>query len=158
MNVIVAVDENWAIGRDGEQMIYLSTDLKHFKAMTMGHPVVLGRKTMATFPGGKPLKGRRNLILSRNPNLTPEGGEVYHDMDSLLENTPDDAFVIGGASVYNELIDKCDTAYVTRIHASYPADCWFPNLDEKSDWELTETSELMEEKGVSFQYCTYKRK
>ena len=158
MNVIVAVDENWAIGRDGEQMIYLSTDLKHFKAMTMGHPVVLGRKTMATFPGGKPLKGRRNLILSRNPNLAPEGGEVYHDVDSLLENTPDDAFVIGGASVYNELIDKCDTAYVTRIHASYPADCWFPNLDEKSDWELTETSELMEEKGVTFQYCTYRRK
>ena len=80
MNVIVAVDENWAIGKDGEQLRYISADLKRFKALTMGHPVILGRKTMATFPGGRPLKGRRNLILSRTLEEAPEGGEVYRSV------------------------------------------------------------------------------
>lgn len=158
MKLIVVVDENWAIGKDGEQLIYLSQDLKHFKSLTMGHPLVLGRKTMATFPGGKPLKGRRNLILSRNTDFAPEGAEVYHDMESLLANAPEDACVIGGASVYNALADRCDTAYVTKLKASWPADCWFPNLDEKPEWELVEESEELEENGISFRFTTYRRK
>ena len=95
MNMIVAVDENWGIGKDGEQLIYISADLKRFKALTMGHSLILGRKTLATFPGGKPLKGRRNLILSRNPDFAPEGAEVYHSMEELLEHVEEDAFVIG---------------------------------------------------------------
>ena len=158
MKLIVVVDQNWGIGKDAEQLIYLSTDLKHFKSLTMGHPVILGRKTMATFPGGRPLKGRRNLILSRNPDFAPEGGEVYRDMESLLAAAPEDAFVIGGASVYHALADKCDTAYVTKLQASWPADCWFPNLDESPDWEVVEESEVMEEKGVKFSFVTYKHK
>ena len=105
MKTIVAVDENWGIGKDGEQLIYISADLKRFKALTMGHPLILGRKTLATFPGGRPLKGRRNLILSRNPDFAPEGAEVYRDMDTLLANVTEDAFVIGGASVYVALLD-----------------------------------------------------
>ena len=158
MKLIVVVDENWAIGKDGEQLIYLSADLKHFKAMTMGHPLVLGRKTMATFPGGKPLKGRRNLILSRNPDFAPEGGEVYHDMESLLAAAPEDACVIGGASVYNALADKCDSACVTKLQASFPADCWFPNLDEDPSWEVVDESEEYEEKGIKFRYVNYRHK
>ena len=84
MNLIVAVDRNWAIGRDGDQLVYLSEDLKHFKALTTGHPVILGRKTLATFPGGRPLKGRRNLILSRSSGFSPEGAEVFSNLDTLL--------------------------------------------------------------------------
>ena len=84
MNLIVAVDANWAIGKGGDQLVYIPEDLKHFKELTMGHPVILGRKTMATFPGGRPLKGRRNLVVSRNPDFRPEGAEVYPDMDALL--------------------------------------------------------------------------
>lgn len=157
MNVIVAVDENWGIGKDGDQLIYLKEDLKRFKALTMGHPLILGRKTMATFPGGRPLKGRRNLILSRNPDFAPEGGEVYHTMEELLAQAPEDAFVIGGASVYNALIDRCDTAYVTKIQKAFPADCWFPNLDEDPAWQAEEPSEELEQDGVRYRYVTYHR-
>ena len=106
MNLIAAVDEHWALGKDGDQLVYLSQDLKRFKNLTTGHPVILGRKTMATFPGGRPLKGRRNLILSRNPDFAPEGAEVFPDLDSLLAQAPEDACVIGGASVYQALLDK----------------------------------------------------
>ena len=84
MNVIVAVDEAWGIGKDGDQLVYLSADLRRFKELTLGHPVILGRKTLSTFPGGRPLKGRRNLILSRDPDFHPEGAEVYRDLDALL--------------------------------------------------------------------------
>ena len=136
MNVIVAVDRNWAIGKGGDQLVYIPADLKHFKALTTGHPVILGRKTMATFPGGRPLKGRPNLILSRNPDFAPEGAEVYPDLEALLDRAPEDSFVIGGASVYSALLDRCDTAYVTKIDAEYPADCWFPDLDQDPAWEI----------------------
>lgn len=157
MNVIVAVDENWGIGKDGEQLIYISADLKRFKALTMGHALILGRKTLATFPGGKPLKGRRNLILSRNPEFAPEGAEVYHSLEELLEHVEEDAFVIGGASVYEELLSRCDTAYVTKLQASWPADCWFPNLDEDPAWTVAEEGEPLEEQGITFRYVTYRR-
>ena len=157
MNVIVAVDRNWAIGKDGDQLVYIPADLKHFKALTTGHPVILGRKTLATFPGGKPLKGRPNLILSRNPDFAPEGAEVYPDLESLLARAPEDSFVIGGASVYHALLDKCDTAYVTKIDKEYPADCWFPDLDGDPAWEAVEESEPMDHEGLSFRYVTYRR-
>ena len=158
MNVIVAVDENWAIGRDGDQLIYLKEDLKRFKALTMGHPLILGRKTMATFPGGRPLKGRRNLILSRSPGFSPEGGEVYHTMEELLSAAPEDAFVVGGASVYRCLLDRCDTAYVTKIGKSFPADCWFPDLDKDPMWTPVEFSQELVQDGIPYRYVTYHRK
>ena len=158
MKVIAAVDENWAIGRNGDQLIYISEDLKHFKALTTGHPVILGRKTLATFPGGRPLKGRRNLILSRNPGFAPPEAEVFSSLEELLAAAPQDAFVIGGASVYQALMDRCDTACITRIEAAFPgADCWFPNLDERPEWKIAEEGPVLEEKGVRFRYVTYER-
>jgi len=158
MKVIAAADENWAIGRNGDQLIYISEDLKHFKALTTGHPVILGRKTLATFPGGRPLKGRRNLILSRNPGFAPPEAEVFSSLEELLAAAPQDAFVIGGASVYQALLDRCDTACITRIEAAFPgADCWFPNLDERPEWKIAEEGPVLEEKGVRFRYVTYER-
>lgn len=158
MNLIVAVDRNWAIGKDGDQLVYLSEDLKHFKALTTGHPVILGRKTLATFPGGRPLKGRRNMILSRNPGFSPEGAEVFQNLPALLEAAPEDAFVLGGASVYAALLDKCDTAYVTKIEASFPGpDCFFPNLDRLPQWRVTDEGPALEEQGLRFRYVTYRR-
>ncbi len=157
MNLIVVVDENWAIGKDGDQLCYISADLKRFRALTTGHAVILGRKTLATFPGGRPLKNRRNLILSRNPAFQAEGGEIYDNLDGLLANAPEDAFVIGGSSVYEALLSRCDTAYITKIHGSYPADCHFPNLDSHPHWAVTERGEMLEEDGVLFHYETYKR-
>lgn len=158
MNLIVAVDQNWAIGKGGDQLCYLKEDLKRFKELTLGHPVILGRKTLATFPGGRPLKGRRNLILSRNPGFAPPEAEVFSSLEELLAAAPQDAFVIGGASVYQALLDRCDTACITRIEAAFPgADCWFPNLDERPEWKIAEEGPVLEEKGVRFRYVTYER-
>ena len=158
MNLIVAVDKNWAIGRDGDQLIYIPEDLKHFKALTTGHPVILGRKTLATFPGGRPLKGRRNLILSRDPAFAPEGAEVFPDLDQLLSAAPADSFVIGGASVYRTLLDRCDTAYVTKVHVQPESDTFFPNLDGDAGWYLAETLQSGEENGIAFEMVLYRRK
>lgn len=158
MKLIVAVDRNWAIGKDGDQLAYISEDLKRFKALTTGHPVILGRKTLATFPGGRPLKGRRNLILSRDPAFRPEGAEMYADMDALLAAAPEDSFVIGGGSVYRALLDACDTAYVTKIDKEFPADTWFPDLDEKGDWELAGEEGPYTSGALTFSYLTYRRR
>ena len=157
MNLIVAVDQNWAIGKDDDQLIYIPEDLKRFKALTTGHPVILGRKTLATFPGGRPLKGRDNLILSATPGYQVEGAKVYPDLESLLAEAPEDAFVIGGESVYRALLPYCDTAYVTKIDAEFPADRYFPNLDEDPAWSVAEESSSLEHEGTSFYYVTYRR-
>lgn len=157
MNAIVAVDENWAIGKDGDQLCYISADLKRFKELTTGHPVILGRRTLATFPGGRPLKGRRNLILSRDPAFLPEGAEVYHDVESLLAQAPEDSFVIGGESVYKALLPHCNRVYVTKLSHSFPADTWFPNLEEDPSWRVGREEPPLEEEGLSFQYVTYER-
>ena len=157
MNVIVAVDQNWAIGKDGDQLVYISEDLKHFKALTSGHTVILGRKTLATFPRGRPLKGRRNLILSRNPGFAPEGAEVFSDLDALLAVAPEDAFVIGGASVYQALLDRCDTAYVTKVQGTFSADCHLPDLDARPDWRAVEEGPLQEDSGTCYRRATYRR-
>ena len=158
MKAIVLVDEHWGIGNDGDQIIYIPGDLKYFRKTTMGHPVILGRKTLATFPGGRPLKGRRNMILSRSPGFAPEGAEVFQNLPALLEAAPEDAFVLGGASVYAALLDRCGTAYVTRIEASFPGpDCFFPNLDRLPQWHVTDEGPTLEEQGLRFRYVTYRR-
>ena len=157
MNVIVAVDQNWAIGKGGDQLVYIPEDLKHFKALTLGHPVVLGRKTLATFPGGQPLKGRRNLILSATPGYAVEGGEVFPSLEALLPQLPEDAFVIGGESVYRALLPYCHTAYVTKLEAAFPADRYFPDLDRDPAWQVSGESEPMEHQGLTFRYVTYTR-
>lgn len=157
MNVIVAVDENWAIGKDGDQLVYLKEDLKRFRTLTSGHTVILGRKTLATFPGGRPLKNRRNLILSRNPQFHAEGAEVFSSVEELVKQADEDAFVIGGASVYEQLLPYCDRAYITKIHASFPADTHFPDLDKAEKWAVTEEGESLEQDGISYHYVTYSR-
>lgn len=158
MNLIAAVDRNWAIGRGGDQLFYIPADLKRFQALTTGHPVILGRKTLATFPGGRPLKGRRNLILSRNPDFAPEGAEVFADLAALRSAAPEDSFVIGGESVYRALLDACDTAYITKIDAACPADAFFPNLDRDPDWAVASEEPPLEHQGLSFRYVTYRRR
>ena len=158
MELIVAADANWAIGRGGDQLAYLKEDLKRFRALTLGRTVILGRKTLATFPGGRPLKGRTNLVLSRDPAFAPEGARVFHDLDSLLAAAPADSVVIGGASVYAALLDRCAAARVTRIHASFPADVWFPDLDARPDWALTWQSDPLEQDGLTYHYADYVRR
>ncbi len=157
MNVIVAVDRNWAIGKDGDQLVYIPADLKRFQALTRGHAVIVGRRTVATFPGGRPLPGRRNLILSTRKGFHLEGGEIFPDLEALERAAPEDAFVIGGASVYEALLPRCALAYVTRIDHAWPADRFFPDLDRDPAWEVAEESEVQEYRGLLFRYLTYRR-
>ncbi len=157
MKLIVIVDQNWGIGNEGEQLLYLKPDLQRFKELTSGHDLILGRKTLATFPKGKPLPNRRNLILSRNQDLLIEGAEVFHDLETLVEYAPHDCFVIGGESVYRQLLPYCDVAYVTKVHQSYQADCYFPNLDQDALWWLEEESECQSYEGIDYTYCTYRK-
>ncbi len=158
MNAIVAVDRNWAIGREGNQLVYLKEDLKRFRALTAGHAVLVGRKTLATFPGGRPLKGRENLILSRDPAFTVEGARVFHRVEDLVADAPADAFVVGGSQVYEALLPWCDTVYVTRIDAAFSGcDAFFPDLDAMGGWTAEEEGKPLEENGLTYRYVTYRR-
>ena len=159
MNVIVVVDENWAIGNDGDQLVYIPADLKRFQALTTGHTVLLGRKTLATFPGGKPLKNRENIILSSCEGLEIQGAQVVKTIDDAVSRANADTFVIGGASVYRQMLPYCKTAYVTKIHKAYPqADTYFPDLDATDEWEVTEQEGVFSHEDITFSYLTYRRK
>lgn len=158
MNLIAAVDQNWAIGYQNQLLIRISADLKRFQALTMGHPVLMGRKTLQSLPGGRPLPGRRNFILSTGPDYHVEGAETLHSVEEALNACPEDTFVIGGAQVYRALLPYCDTAYVTRIRAAYPADAWLPDLDDRADWTLFREEPAQEEGGAAFRYCIYRRR
>lgn len=157
MNIIAAVDANWAIGKDGDQLCYIRADLKRFQALTTGHGVILGRKTLATFPGGRPLGGRENIVLSRQEGLVVPGAKVVHSMEEALAVCGEDTFVIGGGSVYAAALPWCDTAYITKLAGAWEADTWFPDLDADGGWRLAETSAPMEEKGVGYTFCRYER-
>ena len=154
MDSIVAVDARWGIGRDGGLLFRISADLRRFKALTMGHTVVMGRRTLESLPGGRGLPDRRNLVLTRDTDFTAPGAEVIHD----LAEVPEDAVVIGGESVYRQLLPRCSTVYLTRIFAAPQADAFFPDLSRDSAWTEAEQSETFTSGGVSFQYVTYRRK
>lgn len=158
MTLIVSVDEHWGIGKDGDQLCYIPADLKRFQALTTGHCVLLGRKTLQTFPGGKPLKNRRNLILSTDPTYTCEGAEVFTSLESALRDAPPDTFVIGGESVYRQALPFCDTALVTVVHHVFDADRCFPNLDTDPNWGLGETTGPFTEGDFPYSYRVYRRK
>ena len=131
MNLIVNVDKNWAIGYMGRLLVSIPEDMKFFRSETTGKVVVLGRKTLATFPGGLPLKNRTNIILTRNPDFTAKGAVVCHDVEEALEELKkypsEDIYIIGGDTIYRQFLPYCDVAHVTRTDHAYDADAWFPN-------------------------------
>ena len=159
MDLVVNVSENWGIGNKGDQLVYISADLKHFRELTTGKTVILGRKTLATFPGGRPLKNRTNLILSSS-GIEIEGAEVFPDIPSLSKRLKDcnmdEVSVIGGASVYEALLPYCNIAYLTKTYGTFEADTFFPNLDELDHWVTEEVGPLLEEDKIQFQYITYR--
>lgn len=157
MNVIVMVDENWAIGKDGDQLVYIKPDLKRFQTLTTGHSILLGRKTLDTFPGGKPLKNRRNLILSKKEDFEVVNGEVFHSVEEVLAAAPEDTFVVGGESVYRQLLPFCDKAFITKVQGAFPADCYFPNLDQDTHWKMVEEEGPFLHEGIRYSYVTYER-
>lgn len=160
MKAIVAVDRNWGIGYNGALLFHISADLKRFKELTIGHTIVYGRKTLATFPGKRPLDGRRNIILSHDGALRVPGAEVCNSPEqaAALVNDPENTYVIGGASVYTLFLPFCTTVCVTKVYANCRADRFFENLDTNPDWLLSEQSEIMQENGREYQFVKYKRK
>ena len=162
MNMIVAVDNNWAIGCKNKLLASIPGDQRFFRDVTMGNVVVLGRKTLETFPQGQPLKKRTNIILSTSPDYTVKDAIVVHDKEELLAELAkydtEHVYIIGGESVYRMMLPYCDTVHVTKINHSYEADSYFPNLDELSDWEITADSEEQTYFDLEYTFYKYERK
>lgn len=159
MELIVAVYDDWGIGRDGTQPIALNADRKFFRETTRGAMVIAGRKTIADFPGQKPLPGRVNVALSRNAQEIP-GFTLCRSPEEAVElaKTVEKCFVIGGGSIYRQMLDLCDTAYITKVHITPESDTFFPNLDEMEDWYIADNLLSGEEDGIAYEMLLYKRK
>ena len=157
MQAIVAVSQSWGIGKGGDLLFRLPSDLRRFKAMTTGHTVIMGRKTLDSLPGGKGLPHRRNLVLSRQSDFAPDRAEVIHSVEDILKTAEDDAFVIGGQQVYEQLLPYCARVYVTKVLADPEADAFFPDLDQLPGWKFASAGAMLTENGLSFQYVEYIR-
>ena len=162
MNIIAAVDSSWAIGNKNELLVRIPNDQKHFREETTGKVVVLGRKTLATFPQGLPLANRTNIILSRNPDYKVKNAIVVHSVEELLEKLKDyrseDVYIIGGESIYEQMLPYCDVCHITKIDKKYEADRYFPNLDELPEWEITQDSEEQTYFDLEYVFLKYERK
>lgn len=159
MELIVAVYDDWGIGRDGTQPVALSADRKFFRETTRGAMVIVGRRTIEDFPEQKPLPGRVNVAMSRNAQEIP-GFTLARSPEEAAElaRSAERAFVIGGGSVYRQMLPLCRAAYVTKVHCTPESDTFFPNLDEDSQWELAEILLSGEENGIAYEMCRYVRK
>ena len=160
MKAILAAAENWAIGKDGGLLVHLPGDLKYFKTVTLGKTVIMGRVTLESLPGKKPLPNRRNIVLTRGE--LQGDFEICHSLDEvteLLGNEAEEAFVIGGQQIYTQMLPLCDEIYVTKLHKEFPdADAFFPNLDKDSRWKMEILAEPVTENEVTYQFVVYRRK
>ena len=160
MNAIVAVDANWAIGYEGDLLFSLPTDMRRFRSLTMGGTMILGRKTLESFPGGKPLKNRINIVLSDKDIPEQEGLVICRSIEALAAEIkkypPDELFIIGGGMMYRQFCDFCSEAEITKVDADGEATVFFPNLDEKENWVCVKESEPLVTNGYTIRFCTYK--
>ena len=158
MNLIVAVDEKWGIGKDNDLLISIPEDMKFFRTTTKNSIIIMGRKTLESFPNGKPLKNRENVVLTKS-NIK-EDVTIFNSIEDVLNHVKnkENVFVIGGGRIYKQLLPYCEKAYVTKIKKDFNADVFFPNLDEKDDWELINFGDNKEWNGISYQFTTYKHK
>lgn len=159
MELIVAVYDDWGIGKDGTQPVALKADRKFFRETTRGAMVIVGRRTIDDFPGKQPLPGRVNVALTRTVTDIP-GFTVCTSPEEAAElaKAAERAMVIGGGSIYRQMLVYCDTAYVTKVHAQPESDTFFPNLDEDPLWYLSEVLQSGEEDGIGYEMCLYKKK
>lgn len=161
MNLIVAVDKNWAIGKDNKLLVSIPQDMKFFRETTMGKVVVMGRKTLESFPGGQPLKKRTNIVITRDKNYSVKDAIVVHSVEEALEElkkyNSEDVYVIGGDSIYRQMLPYCHVAHVTKINHAYEADTYFPNLDEKEEWLVTGVSDEQTYFNLEYEFVRYER-
>ena len=159
MNAIVVADRNWAIGRDNGLLFSLPGDMKRFRTLTAGGTLIMGRKTLDSFPGGRPLPKRRNIVITRDPAFQREGCEVVHSpAEALALAGGGDVWLIGGGSIYAALLDRCSRAYITRVNAAVTdADTFFPNLDSLPEWAEACAEAPVTENGLTYQFVEYVR-
>ena len=159
MELIVAVYDDWGIGAEGTQPVALSADRKFFRETTRGATVIVGRKTIEDFPGRKPLPGRENVVLTTSNGEIP-GFTLCHSPEEALKlaDQAERCMVIGGGSIYRQMLPYCDVAYVTKVHITPVSDTFFPNLDQDSHWFCDQILQSGEENGISYEMCLYKRK
>ncbi len=161
MNLIVAVDKNWAIGLKNKLLVSIPADMKFFRDTTMGKVVVMGRKTLESFPGGQPLKKRTNIVLTKDKNYKVKDAVVLHSIEEVLEELKqypeEDVYVIGGETIYRQMLPYCKVAHITKIDHAYEADTYFPNLDEMEDWEVTGVSEEQTYFDLEYEFVRYER-
>lgn len=166
LKAIVAVCDDWGIGRDGDMVVANRADMRHFVNKTKGHPVIMGRKTLESFPGGRPLKNRRNIVLTRDAAFERDGAEIVHSVEEALAAVADEdvAWIIGGGAVYAQFLLHCAEAEVTRNHVTHPADTYFPDLDGDPAWEVVSRSGVrvveagQGDEGLSYEFVTYRRR
>lgn len=160
MKLIVAAGKNWEIGKENQLLCHLPGDLKYFKERTQGKTVIMGRKTLESLPGGKPLPKRRNIVLTTDSSFEKEGCEIAHSIDEILELIGNDseAMVMGGGTVYRQLLPYCESCYITKIDKSFNADTYFPDLDSDDDFELVWQSDVNRENDIEYVFTEYKRK
>ncbi len=160
LNLIVAVDRNWAIGKNNKLMWSIPADMKFFREKTKGNIVIMGRKTLESFPQGQPLKGRVNIVITGNKRYKVKEAAVVHSFEEAAEEAKKyegDVFIIGGESVYRAMLPYCSKAYVTKIDHAFDADTYFPDLDEDPEWEMTEISEEQTCFDLEYYFTIYER-
>ena len=162
MNIIVAVDKNWAIGKENKLLVSIPADMKFFRSTTTGKVVVMGRKTLESFPNGLPLKNRTNIVLTKDKNYKVKDAIIVHSIEEALEElkkyASEDVYVIGGDSIYAQMLPYCDVAHVTKIDFAYEADSYFPNLDEMPEWKVTAESDEQTYFNLCYEFRKYQRK
>lgn len=162
MKAIVIVDENWNIGKEGGLLAHLPGDLKYYKEKTLGNVIVIGRKTLESFPGQKPLPGRINLVLTSNKEIKNDDCEICLGLEELRREMAkyptDKIWISGGEMVYNLFLDECSEVYVTKMQKSFDADKSFRNLDQDENFVLKERSNLIIEKGIGYKFEKYERR
>ena len=161
MNLIANVDINWAIGKNNQLLVKIPADMKFFRETTTGKVVVMGRKTLESFPNGQPLKNRTNIVLTHDRSYQVKEAIVVYSMDELHEELKkypsEDIYIIGGESIYRQLVDECDVAHITKVDFAYDADAHFPNLDEKPEWRNTQDSEEQTYFDLIYHFYKYEK-
>ena len=161
MNLIVAVDKNWAIGNQNKLLVSIPADMKFFRETTMDKVVVMGRKTLESFPNGLPLKKRTNIVITRDKNYQVKDAIVVHSVEEAVEElkkySEEEIYVIGGESIYRQMLPYCKVAHVTKINHAYEADTFFPNLDEMEDWKVTGIRDEQTYFDLEYEFVRYER-
>lgn len=161
MNLIANVDQNWAIGKNNQLLVRIPADMKFFRETTTGKVVVMGRKTLESFPNGQPLKNRTNIVLTRDKSYRVKDAVIVYSLEELngeLKKYPsEDIYIIGGESIYRQLVDACDVAHITKVDYAYSADAYFPNLDEKPEWKITQDSEEQTYFDLIYHFLKYEK-